>query len=184
MLCVRQQRNRPSERSYSIKPGQQRSCFGENSFISSPSTVENRSHHVSRKSRGLSLAPTRRNASALCLPDPDVELEDQLRRLTMVSQPSVGKSDPADGSSGNPWEECQKKEKPKYVMDNGIVKRAAYFRDPSHRSCSHSGHSQALPGHSSEPGRGHSETGTPQDAGAGRQSSHVLHQRLPTVHSR
>jgi len=86
---------------------------------------------MSREKAAAVASTDKENASALCLPDPDVELEDQLRRLTMVSQPSVGKSDPADGSSGNPWEEREKKEKPKYVMDNGIVKRAAYFRDPA-----------------------------------------------------
>ena len=68
-----------------------------------------------------------KEAASPCLPDPDVELEEKLRRLTMVKHPSLGHG-PADGGAAN-HEEW--KDKQRYVIENGIVKRAELIRDPA-----------------------------------------------------
>ena len=75
-------------------------------------------------------------AASPCLPDPNVELEEKMRRLTMVKHPSLGQG-PAEAAgdeaiSGKPQAE-RRKEKPqqKFVIENGIVKRAELTRDPA-----------------------------------------------------
>ena len=61
--------------------------------------------------------------SACCLPDPDLELEEKLRRLTMVKHPSLGQSPSDQGKDGRDKQ---------YVLHNGIVKKQdVVTRDPA-----------------------------------------------------
>ena len=68
------------------------------------------------------------SAAPACLPDPDEELEEKLRRLTMVKHPSHGQ-----GPANQEDDDCAKKAvaKPKYVLQGGIVKKVNVVRDPA-----------------------------------------------------
>jgi len=61
-------------------------------------------------------------ATAACLPDPEKELEEKLRQLTMVRQPT---------DTGNSSDKDDQEKKQKYVLENGIVKQASLLRDPA-----------------------------------------------------
>lgn len=60
-----------------------------------------------------------------CLPDPDVELEEKLRRLTMVKHPSLGQ-----GPEGHVTPKGGTANGPSFVFEDGIVKKKSK-RDPA-----------------------------------------------------
>ncbi|XP_076463888.1 LOW QUALITY PROTEIN: GTP cyclohydrolase 1-like [Babylonia areolata] len=64
-------------------------------------------------------------ASPALLPDPDEELEEKLRRLTMVKHPSLGQ-----GPESFEKQEKNSEKEQKFVIEKGIVKKANYVRDP------------------------------------------------------
>jgi hypothetical protein len=75
-----------------------------------------------------------------CLPDPDLELEEKLRRLTMVKHPSLGQGPYSksmdhgeNGHTGHDDDEVfdsTKRQldllKPRYVIENGIVRKVSF----------------------------------------------------------
>lgn len=70
-----------------------------------------------------------------CLPDPDWELEEKLRRLTMVKHPSLGQGPDSAGAfeNGFPRKSSSDYNCPNgYLVKDGIVlKEASHKRDPS-----------------------------------------------------
>ncbi|KAL8611089.1 GTP cyclohydrolase 1 [Nucella lapillus] len=65
------------------------------------------------------------------LPDPNEELEEKLRRLTMVKHPSLGQGPESSVGAEGKTTEGEKRGEQKFVLQDGIVKRVSYVRDPA-----------------------------------------------------